>query len=313
MGRSGKKKRDSKSSKPRGAEPDTIDAYLNNLVEKKAKHRKRQIEFIDAVQRQIEAQWEQRAEKISAALHSASTTSWSAKLGRIVDAKYATDPLCTVGSTSAKGGRFNIGLGLNPTIQAFPALYLADTFGTSYAECFHYEYEDENAAILNLHDKGGFSFVVADVKLHRVLDIRKDSALSKYATAIQEVGANFATKTEAKKLGIRNLNVPRKKSEIYRALHTPNFLSLPTWIKRPSMSQWFGYQTKSAGIEGIIYNSVRNSAGWNLVVFPEALKLSSSIELVGQNPAVPMERQKLNSENRSIMHIPYSQRPKLQH
>ena len=47
------------------------------------------------------------------------------KWRRLVKYKYSNHPLCTKGSITGIGGRFNIGQLVNPSISTFPALYMA--------------------------------------------------------------------------------------------------------------------------------------------------------------------------------------------
>mgnify|MGYP007082103623 CR=1 FL=1 len=55
---------------------------------------------------------------------------------RIVDYRYSLEPLSAAGSL-ARGGRFNIGRDLDPKVfPPFPALYLAEDYGTTYREKF---------------------------------------------------------------------------------------------------------------------------------------------------------------------------------
>ena len=64
--------------------------------------------------------------------------------GRIVDYQYSLTPLSVAGSLSTEGGRFNIGGRLNPSVfTPIPALYIADTYDTAYAEKFAIRHDED--------------------------------------------------------------------------------------------------------------------------------------------------------------------------
>ena len=65
----------------------------------------------------------------SQALPAYSFEDWS----RIVDYRYALEPLSVAGSLNGDGGRFNVGGALSPgAFTPFPALYVAEDYGTAF-------------------------------------------------------------------------------------------------------------------------------------------------------------------------------------
>lgn len=85
----------------------------------------------------------------------------------------------------------------------------------------------------------------------------------------------------------------------------PNYAQSPTIVDQPAASQWFGFYVKEAGIQGIVYPSVRNKIGYNLAVFPENI-IGTNAKLRLLDPAAGVKSQDtfLSAENAQFQMLP---------
>lgn len=66
---------------------------------------------------------------------------------------------------------------------------------------------------------------------------------------------------------LKTIQTPK---ELHKSLFEVHYQQWITWLDIPSNSQWFGHYVKQAGIEAIIYPSLRYNC-YNLAVYPENL------------------------------------------
>ena len=209
---------------------------------------------------------------------------------RLVDYRYANQPLSMAGSTRGDGGRFNIGVTLNPaTCTPFPSLYVAEDFPTAFRERFGALPDASGGALttaeLALRRESSFSQVALNVRLESVMDVGDISKLKSVAEILARIQMPSGIGNLARLLRLRMPGLVRSASGLRRQLLHPEWRVYPVQYDLPSNSQVFGRWCLAAGVHGILYPSVRNSDRRCLALFPQNWAGSSSfVELVGPCP-----------------------------
>lgn len=108
---------------------------------------------------------------------------------RVVDYRFALDPLSLEGSIRRDGGRFNIGAAIDPAAYTpFPALYLAEDFETAFRERFGIERTHKRAGLsaeeLVLRGPGSFTSVELRGMVELVLDVGRREVLTPAASVL---------------------------------------------------------------------------------------------------------------------------------
>jgi len=194
---------------------------------------------------------------------------------RIVDYRYALEPLSTAGSIKNEGGRFNIGAALSPgAFSAFPALYIAQDYATAFLERFGVNAAARAISLtpedLALRRPESFTQVRLRGVLENVLDVADLDALRPVVGILKEFLMPKAVGMTARKLGLRQSPwLIRSPVTLQRQLLHPNWRMLPMQFDLPSNSQIFGRLVSAAGIQGILYPSARDSAHQCLALFPQ--------------------------------------------
>jgi hypothetical protein len=223
--------------------------------------------------------------------------------GRIVNSKFSTQPLNSIGSIlTPPGGRFNIGQSISYSAY-FPSLYIADTFDTAYAEKFNIArgsttQDGLTGEDLSLAKPESFSYVRVKGLIKKVVDVRQTQPTEAFFNSISSITMPNSYKERAKKLNIA-MDVVNSSDWLRNAIYDPNYQQWDYWIDQPSPSQWFGHYVRMAGIHGIIYNSIRNDNGINLALFPENFEGTDSfVELMDQTDFVPEANRRLDGASR---------------
>lgn len=207
---------------------------------------------------------------------------------RVVDYQFTNHPLSAVGSVkSMAGGRFNIG-DLDPIKFApFPALYLASDHKTVLAETLGQPGESDGLTQdeLALRSKRSYSCVAVNGMMETVIDISEMARLRQFVDVIGEFKLPVAIRENAKRLGIPG-GIVSSIAELETALFALHWRAMPMQMGVPASSQIFGQLVARAGIEGIVFPSVRSgSGGTSLAVFPQNLQGDSFVQLA--DPAAP--------------------------
>ena len=79
---------------------------------------------------------------------------------------------------------------------------------------------------------------------------------------------------------------------------------MDNWLDIPSNSQWFGYYVKEAGIEAIIYPSLRHEGCYNCAIYPENFGTKSFVRLADDHSSVSKNRVEINKENYKFFEYP---------
>ena len=209
---------------------------------------------------------------------------------RILEHRYALDPLSLVGSLK-KGGRFNIGEDLDPSMfTPFPALYVGEDYDVAFHECFG----NDPGAIQNglsatdfaLRTPGSFTHVRLRGRLERVLDLDDHEALSAFAKIIGEMETPREVNRLVRELGLkRGPRLIRDAKMLRSQLLAKDWRINPMQFDLPANAQIFGRIAVAAGIQGLLYPSVRAGKGRCLALFVQNWSKSTSfIELEDAPP-----------------------------
>lgn len=194
---------------------------------------------------------------------------------RIVDYRHSLAPLSVAGSLKAEGGRFNIGGRLSPgTFTPFPALYLGEDYATAYQERFGPPFRSQGSGLTGaefaLRKPGSFTQVQVHGQIDLVLDVGNVTALKPFVDVIRKFGLPAAVRPLARQLSLRHPpGLVRSASALRRQLLNPNWRILPMHYDLPANSQVFGRIAAAAGLQGILYPSVRASGKRCLALFPQ--------------------------------------------
>lgn len=77
-----------------------------------------------------------------------------------------------------------------------------------------------------------------------------------------------------------DMNIINTPELLYRSVLDPDYTQWDTWIDQPSPSQWFGHYVRLAGIQGVIYPSLRSDAGHNVAVFLDKFEDTESFVML---------------------------------
>lgn len=204
---------------------------------------------------------------------------------RCVPYQYSNMPLSSRGSVNSIGGRFNIGNDVSETnVTAFNALYIAEDETTAYLEKFGIEKSEnlEQALSACFQKKENFSTIHVNGILHNVLDIDGKDSLKSFVDQIGKINHSHHVQSR-----LRQEDIPFKTLKDVKSLKI--LLKDPMWRYKvqlydlPSGSQIFAQIAYRAGVEAILYTSVKDGKRC-LAIFPKNLSDSSKIELSGSFP-----------------------------
>lgn len=207
---------------------------------------------------------------------------------RIVNYRYTLHPLSSVGSLKTIGGRFNFGMQIDQQLfKPFPALYVADSEEAARAEYFQTPEPQggltpEEFALVKPES---FSVLRLRGNLNRVFDLRRQSNLRGFVKVTKRFTISQRVHRTGKIAGM-GYHVIKDEKGLFDSLLLQNWRFQPTQYDVPSNPQIFGSIVCGAGLQGVIYPSVRSS-GACLAVFPQNLDTHDSyVEVM---PRVPRE------------------------
>jgi hypothetical protein len=213
-------------------------------------------------------------------------SNWS----RLVDYRFANDPLSMEGSLKGDGGRFNIGRTLNPaTYTPFPALYVAEDFPAAFRERFGIDKQGRinglTADELTLRKESSFVSVALNIRVESVLDVGDLDALNSTAAILSRFQIPKSVSALARSLRLKPPGLVRTAPGLQRQLLSPIWRLEPAQYDLPSNSQIFGRLCSAAGIHAILYPSVRDGPKRCLALLPQNWSGSTSfVELIGPVP-----------------------------
>ena len=230
---------------------------------------------------------------------------------RVVSSKYMNDPLCTAGSL-LYSGRFNFGK-ISYDYQKFPCLYISSTQEGAKHEKFP---NQDNALLssseMSLVPDDSFLTSRCEVSLTKCIDIRTQNSLKDFTKVISQIDPTERFQKKWKKMNrkvsgkakVASLKTIKKTEELYKSLFEIYYEQWVTWLDIPSNSQWFGHYVKEAGIEAIIYPSIRHKECYNLAIYPQNFGSKSYVRLADDHKSVPMDRTEMNKKNYNFFEHP---------
>jgi hypothetical protein len=205
---------------------------------------------------------------------------------RIVSYQYSNHPLSAKGSVlNDPGGRFNIGV-INPMrYPPFPALYVAADFPTAFKEVFGQAGTIElSEAEMALANEAAITKVVVAGQIEQVLNVKSKSALREFVGLIKDFRLPPSLLKQARKLKLHLPQIIKDVEKLQTVLSSPDWRNMPQLVDTPAPCQIFGQIAHAAGIEAILYRSVKTRKDC-LAVFVENFQNSSSfVELEGALP-----------------------------
>ena len=215
-------------------------------------------------------------DKIIDALIRTSTADFSINpAGRIISSGFSITPLSCRGSyLCPPGGRFNFGQSVSYQ-RYFPALYVSNSYNVAFFEKFkqeeaNYPEEELTGPDLALRRPDSFSYQRVRLFLDRIIDLRRPEPTTEFYEIIKHIKIPNIYQMQAKKLNVP-MGIIKDSEGFKKAIFEPNYEQWDYWIDCPSTSQWFGHYVRLAGIQGVIYPSIRlmyRLAGIQGVIYP---------------------------------------------
>lgn len=203
---------------------------------------------------------------------------------RIVSQQFSNTPLSTIGSVkSFPGGRFNIGLIDIERFPVFAALYLAENTGTALLEMLGVKAENviDGLSGAELAAAGNFSHFVIHGKLSNVLDLTDGESLWQFYTHLKGIQLPLYYQNKARQLKISTMPPVKSLEELQETIFSDEWRLMPMQFDVPANSQILGQIAYSAGIEAILYPSVKTN-NHALAVYPENFHDSDAyVEITG--------------------------------
>jgi hypothetical protein len=221
------------------------------------------------------------------------------KWQRVVTYKYSLDPLSMKGSITGVGGRFNMGELVNPNLPRFPALYVASDRATAMLERFgprRPDGADLSGLDLALTAKDSVSIVAVSGRLERYLDIGDGASLKPFVDLIKGFKLPQHVRQMARKRGEPSPEIVRTPAKLVESLLASNWRASPMLLDVPANSQIFGHIAYEAGIDGIVYPSVRGD-GECVAVFPRSFEKTESFVELADNPPREDARRRIDATN----------------
>jgi len=273
--------------------------YVENEIKRITTLNENQRQFWKDFQQYLINEREARINDILGAIDSTKSEKFESSFGRIVSSKFAQDPLNGSGSVIVPpGGRFNLAKSSSYS-NFFIGLYLAEDYDTAFAEKFHCSNESQTEAELidfGLRPNESFSFNRVSVKIEKYIDLTNDETLEAFIESIKDIKIPPYFYLTGKGLGIQ-VSLLTDAKILRQSFFSEDYPLWAAWLDQPAPSQFFGHYCRLAGVQGILYPSVRNNKN-NIVLFPENFNESNSIvELTDDVPYVPNERKKICKDN----------------
>lgn len=209
---------------------------------------------------------------------------------RIATYSYSLNPLSAAGSLLGCGGRFNPGSDLEQgTLAPWPGLYVAEDYETAFQERFQMRSDELRNGLTSLEmalqPMTSHVTVMLDGRLTRIFDATSPEKLESVAKVLGKIKLPERARQLRKKLQIAQnvLFMIRTGKQLYEAVLNHNWRRLPVQFDLPAPSQVLAELIRSAGFEGILYQSTRGS-GRCLTIFPEQLMEGSFIALADKPP-----------------------------
>ena len=267
---------------------DYFDAILYDIRHCK-KRTKEVLAYHDLYHSVLAHQRAQVLEDLKVALAQHTTSFKFQGWSRIVAYQHANHPLSASGSVyNDPGGRFNIGA-IDPLrFPPFPALYVAKDFPTAFKEVYGQTTKVGNLQLteseLALANGASMAKVCICGYIEHVLNILDPSALKEFVDSIKGFKLSQDLYKRARTLKLHLPRIIKDVPTLQSVLLSHDWRNTPQLVDTPAPSQIFGQIAHAAGIEAILYQSVKTSKDC-LAVFVENFENSTSyVELEGSIP-----------------------------
>lgn len=218
---------------------------------------------------------------------------------RIVSHQFSNTPLSSVGSVkSFPGGRFNIGVIDAERFPQFSALYLAEDTGTAFLEMHGIKPDvlTQGLTANELAVAGNFSHVVIRGKLLTVLDLTNPESLQQFYTLLKGIELPLYYKKKAAQLKITAMLPVKSLKELRETLFADNWRLMPMQFDVPANSQVLGQIAHSAGIEAILYPSVKTGKN-ALAIYTENFRGTEAFIEIKGSVAESVIQRRIDKDN----------------
>ncbi|MFZ4402925.1 MAG: RES domain-containing protein [Pseudobdellovibrionaceae bacterium] len=208
---------------------------------------------------ELSYQRNQNIEKIKQALNLAAVSNFEFKnWQRAVKYKYSLHPLCTLGSISFIGGRFNSGKEINSQLPEFPCLYITEDKTTALQETLG-QVASKNSKLspieLALTNNDSQTMVSISGRLDKVIDSRKAKNLHLLVKIFKTFKISKELMKLAKQINAEDPKLIANDKALLDSILEQNWRDKPVNFDIPSNSQIFGYLVYLSGVDAIIYPS----------------------------------------------------------
>lgn len=209
---------------------------------------------------------------------------------RLINFRWSQNPLSPAGSLRDIGGRFNYGEDIGTRFAAFPALYLAQDFRTTYFEYFGLELgENKNGLTpeeLALEDKGNFVSLSLRGHVSNAFDLTNPGNVTEFCKVIGKFRfSQHLRQLERQVSGKSTTTVVNDSHTLLRTMYDENWRAPAASFGIPSNSQIFGKLLVDAGIEAVLYESTRTKALCLAVFTRQLVGSDTRIEIHEDHPA----------------------------
>jgi hypothetical protein len=230
----------------------------------------------------------QNSEKIKDALNESCISNFEfSDWQRAVKYKYSLHPLCTAGSITFIGGRFNTGRDINSQIPEFQCLYVTIDKDTALQETLGQEppkNKNLSPQEMALSNPQSETIVAVRGRLDKVIDLRKPKNLKKLIAVLKTFKLSKEIKRLAKEANLDEPMIIKTEKALLDTVLEGHWRDKPVNFDIPANSQIFGYLVFLAGIDGIIYPSKLTKKDC-LAIFPKNFENGESfVELTDEPP-----------------------------
>lgn len=206
---------------------------------------------------------------------------------RVIDYRFSHEPLSAKGSIIIDpGGRFNIGDIDQIKFPRFAGLYLAEDPVTALREKCGLDPQGNHDGLtgseLNLIKNTATVQVKGSISY--LLNLTDPHTLRDFYNHLKTIHLPIQFISRAKKLRMDAMRPVHSEAELLDTLLCDEWRAMPMQFDIPANSQILGQLAYTAGIEGILYPSIKTQKKC-LVIYPENFRLTDSyIEIEGQTP-----------------------------